>query len=180
MPPARKSGRTVSRAIASPTKTDGYDFSQLNNEEGEAFQQSVAMLRKAANIKEDDYNSLPPVSKDNTVGTTWGCIAKFARGMVLEFPKGLGQGIQSTTIDIAAIEIPDRAEETYESYVKCIQNIIAFWFTPIKKDVADSEEESESDKDSGEDAAKKNRNGKKRKADMSIDPLMPAHEYQRH
>ena len=150
MPPARKSGRTFSRVIASPTKTDGYDFSQLNNEEGEAFQQSVEMLRKAANIKEDDYNSLPPVSKDNTVGTTWGCIAKFARGMVLEFPKGLGQGIQSTTIDIAAIEIPDRGNETYKSYVKCIENIIAFWFTPINKDATESDEGSEENKDSDE------------------------------
>ena len=139
------------------------------------------MLHKAAKIKEDAYNSFPAKPKsDDAVTMTWGCIARLARGMISEFPNGLGQGIQSTTIIDKAIEIPDRAEETYESYVKCIQNIIAFWFTPIKKDVADSEEESESDKDSGEDAAKKNHNGKKRKADMSIDPLMPAHEYQRH
>jgi hypothetical protein len=35
-------------------------------------------------------------------------IAKFARGMVLQFPKGLGQGIQHTDITIEAVDIPDR------------------------------------------------------------------------
>jgi hypothetical protein len=86
--------------------------------------------------------------------------------MISEFPTGLGQGIQSTTIIYKAIEIPDRAEETYESYVKCFENIIAFWFTPNKKDATESDEGSEENKDSDEESAKKKPAAGKRKAEL--------------
>jgi hypothetical protein len=86
--------------------------------------------------------------------------------MISQCPKGLGQGTQDTDITIEAIEIPDRGEETYESYVKCVRHIITFWFTPNENDASESEDGS---RNSHEESAMKKPGALKRKMQLIQD-----------